>query len=195
MSHIEQFLIENFEIEKKTLFISTDDINIIKEAKKNYNNYNIFHNEKKNIDLAVNYSHGYTYEAFQGLLVDLTILSEAEFVVCTLSSNVCRLVYELMQSQDNNIDAFYRLKSLDNQFHLDTFNTIIKKAKLDHNNQSKQEIQLKNGDLIEMFEFEDRSNRFANDLGNGFMKGKNLRTNLSGLFPSFKVVNYFTNEI
>lgn len=131
-------------------------------------------------------------ETFQGLLIDLKILSEAEYVVCTMTSNVCRYVYELMQGQQRYIDPHYRIKSLDSHFHVHTFNTITKVVVLPHRKAKRNEINLKTGDIIYMPVLHSPTNEYDANLWNGYMKGTNLRTNKRGLFPSYKVKNYYS---
>ncbi len=124
-------------------------------------------------------------------MVDLSILSEAEYVVCTHSSNVCRLVYELMQAQNRLEDAHFRIKSLDTEFFATNFNVMTKVAIKNHKSSNFHEIDLKIGDIIYVFVEQDRQNRYVGNLWNGYTKGKNMQTNRVGLFPTFKVSNYF----
>lgn len=131
---------------------------------------------------------------FQGLLVDLTILSEAEYVVCTHSSNVCRLVYEFMQAQNRPEDAYFRIKSLDNEYFATNFNVMTKVAIKDHKSLNNKEIDLKIGHIIYIFSEQHYKNKNVGNLWNGYTKGKNIQTNKVGLFPSFKVSNYFVCE-
>jgi glycoprotein 6-alpha-L-fucosyltransferase len=53
----------------------------------------------------------YTEESLQGIFADSKILSKCDFVVVTLSSNVGRLVYELLQIEKG--DAAHKLVSVD----------------------------------------------------------------------------------
>ena len=56
-------------------------------------------------------------------IMDMLILSRANFVVGTFSSNFARLVFELMHSIDP--DPFYRFKSLDVPYFIYGFNENI----------------------------------------------------------------------
>lgn len=40
----------------------------------------------------------YSYDSLKNIILDIWLLSESDFLVCTFSSQVCRLAYELMQS-------------------------------------------------------------------------------------------------
>ena len=57
----------------------------------------------------------YTDESLVGVLSDVINLSQCEFLVCTFSSQICRLSFELMQSR--YIDATERYISLDDPFY------------------------------------------------------------------------------
>ena len=130
---------------------------------------------------------------FLRLLVDVQTLSEAEFFVGTFTSNVGRFSYELMQASKRYMDNSFRVKSLDNHFYADYFNTITYKAIRDHFPANKDELELKVGDII-LFRIKENRKYLADsaNLWNGFMLGKNTRTNKKGKIPSFKVVEYYT---
>ena len=52
----------------------------------------------------------YTPDSAQGVILDIYFLSQTDFLVCTFSSQVCRLAYELMQARFP--DASWRFRSL-----------------------------------------------------------------------------------
>jgi glycoprotein 6-alpha-L-fucosyltransferase len=103
-----------------------------------------------------------------------------------------------MQSQQKkSIDPHYRIKSLDNHYYVHNFNTISKVAIIDHypvyyekKDKIKDEIFLRVGDVINIFLLQNFQNFYTGYIHNGYMKGKNLRTNEIGLFPSYKVISY-----
>lgn len=146
-----------------------------------YPNYEFIHQDKKYTKLAVRYWKYNTLSLFHGLLVDLTILSQSEYVICTHSSNIGRLLFEYMYSENRLEDAYLRLKSLDaNYYFVGTRTKIATKEHLAIIDEKSNEIDLKIGDVIYQFE----------SLWNGYIKGKNMRTNKTGLFPSYKTMNY-----
>ncbi len=53
-------------------------------------------------------------DSFKSFILDVYFLSKAEFVVCTQSSNVCRLVYELRHINDPF--ALNKFRSLDDNY-------------------------------------------------------------------------------
>ena len=125
-------------------------------------------------------------------MVDVQTLSEAEFFVGTFTSNVGRFSYELMQASKRYMDNSFRVKSLDNHFYADYFNIITYKAIRDHFPENKGEIELKVGDIV-LFLIKGNREYLGDsaNLWNGFMLGKNTRTNKKGKIPSFKVVEYY----
>ena len=97
-----------------------------------------------------------------------------------------------MQSKKREIDNSYRVKSLDNHFYVDSFNTITKKAISDHTPKSDDEIELRKGDIISSLVKESPIYQaFSANLWNGYMKGTNLRTMKTGIFPTYKVIEFY----
>ena len=195
MKYAKKYFDENYEITERIIYLSTDDTQIIREAKRKYPNYKFYHQNDDYINVAVKYEKILSLSLFQGLLIDLNILAEAEYVICTHSSNVCRLVYEFMQAQDDRVeDAHFRIKSLDNEYFATNFNVMTKVAVKDHEALNSKEIDLKVGHIIYIFSEQHYNNKNVGNLWNGYTKGRNMQTNQVGLFPSFKVTNYFVCE-
>ena len=121
----------------------------------------------------------YSPESAQGVILDIYFLSQCDYLVCTFSSQVCRLAYELMQTRYP--DASWRFKSLDDVYYFGGQNEHLVQALYDHvPRRDLGEIELKKGDLIGL----------AGNHWNGFSKGRNHRNNEEGLFPSYKVKDY-----
>ena len=149
--------------------------------------------DKTRIEKASKYISSFDRDNFLNLLVDVYTLSEAEFFVGTFTSNVARFAYELMQSYKHKIDNSIRVKSLDNHFYVDRFNTITKKAILKHEPKNTDEIELQIDDII-LLHIKENSKylAYSANLWNGFMFGMNQRTKKKGKFPSYKVVEFYT---
>ncbi|CAK5044978.1 unnamed protein product [Meloidogyne enterolobii] len=85
----------------RRIFIATEEPKIvIKEAKKHWNDkYEIFYNK---LEAKYGFEEGdpirYTKDSLLAIMAEIKILVQCQFVVCTFSSNVCRLIYELMQT-------------------------------------------------------------------------------------------------
>lgn len=79
--------------------------------------------------------------------------------------------------QNSYPDASDRFKSLDDIYYYGGQNSHNREAVLAHHPKDHEQIHLNVGDLVGV----------AGNHWNGFSKGKNVRTNQLGLFPSFKV--------
>ncbi|XP_025108914.1 alpha-(1,6)-fucosyltransferase-like [Pomacea canaliculata] len=99
----------------------------------------------------------YTRDGLSAVLVDLHFLSMCDFVVCTFTSNVCRAVYELMQTRHG--DASSKVYSLDSSVYFLTDGDIhYKRAVVNHQATSNEEISLQVGDLVQVQTYVFRSN-------------------------------------
>lgn len=107
--------------------------------------------------------------------IDVYLLSRCEYLVCTFSSNVCRLSYEIMNSA---ADASTRFTSLDDMYYYNNQIRRLNIAILPHKANGPQEMDLQVGDEIEIIR-----NKW-----NGYSKGTHLKTNKTLLYPTFKVI-------
>nr|CAD2153047.1 unnamed protein product [Meloidogyne enterolobii] len=166
---------------KRRLFIATDEPNsVLEEANRKWGNkYEIYHGK---MDLQYGYHHDdperISREALIELLSELRILSNCQFVVCTFSSNVCRLTYELMQTikgdateNVHSLDYFYAEYWFENEMEAVAEYKIIHEYPL-----SPEEIDAEKGDIIVV------KTPVLND---GFIRGKNLHSNREGRFPMY----------
>ncbi|XP_060577595.1 alpha-(1,6)-fucosyltransferase-like [Ruditapes philippinarum] len=95
---------------KRTIFIATDDPGVVKEARQKFSDHTIIND----IDVTVAASKRgtrYQYSSLVGIILDTFLLSMCDYIVCTMTSNICRLAFELMQIR--HIDATTDAKSLD----------------------------------------------------------------------------------
>lgn len=159
----------------RRVFIASDDPKVIPAARNRYPNYEIIGDPA--IAETASVSRRYSDVSLHGIMIDIHLLSLSDFLVCTFSSQVCRVAYELMQTF--YIDAYNRFASLDDVYYYGGQNSHPSIAILEHKPRKSDEIELKVGDLVEVL-----GNHW-----NGFSKARNLRTNSKGLYPSFKVVN------
>jgi glycoprotein 6-alpha-L-fucosyltransferase len=160
---------------KKRVFLASDDPKVIIIAKKRYTEYEII--ADPDIAQTASVSRRYSNLSLQGIIIDIHFLSLCDYLVCTFSSQVCRVAYELMQTRYP--DAYNRFASLDDIYYYGGQNPHPQIVILNHVPKREGEIELKINDEIEVY-----GNHW-----NGFSKGRNLRTSLTGLFPSFKVKN------
>ncbi|ALC49021.1 FucT6 [Drosophila busckii] len=178
MTHVEDYY-RTLEINGTTvvrrIFLASDDAHVIEEARRKYPQYTIIGDPEVARMAAV--STRYTGTALNGIILDIHLLSMSDYVVCTFSSQVCRVAYEIMQTMYP--DAAHRFKSLDDIYYYGGQNPHNRRAVIAHKPRSHEDLQLKVGDLVSV----------AGNHWDGNSKGKNTRTNQGGLFPSFKVVD------
>ena len=97
----------------------------------------------------------------------------SDYIVCTLSSNLGRLAYEIQQQKYP--DGSWRLKSLDDIWYFaggDNLHEVI----LPHTKNNSEEVDLEIEDVI-------------NSLGNhwdGYSKGRVRERDLIGMYPLYK---------
>ncbi|KAH0548864.1 alpha-(1,6)-fucosyltransferase [Cotesia glomerata] len=176
MVKVDQFY-EQLETEPavKRVFIASDDPKVITAARTRYPRYEVIGDPA--IAETASVSKRYSDTSLHGIIIDIHLLSLSDHLVCTFSSQVCRVAYELMQTY--HVDAHDKFTSLDDVYYYGGQNPNPAVAILDHLPRRTEEIELKVGDKVEV-----HGNHW-----DGFSKGRNLRTGITGLFPSFKVEN------
>ncbi|XP_053389248.1 alpha-(1,6)-fucosyltransferase-like [Mercenaria mercenaria] len=110
MEHVDKWFnmhLKNL-FQSRYIYLATDDPDVLKEAENKYANYTFLYDVEAS---TIAKRTRYTEASLKGILFDVHMLSLCDFVICTMSSNVCRLVYELMQLRDG--EASSRILSLD----------------------------------------------------------------------------------
>ncbi|KAK4887716.1 hypothetical protein RN001_003987 [Aquatica leii] len=158
---------------KRRVYIATEDYSVITETKAKYPQYEILHNP--NIPKIPKVNPIHSFDNIFDLILDIHILLRSNLLVCTLSSNLCRLLYTLMET--NYLDGSANVISIDSVYwyHNQEYNK--RKVILSHNAENAAEIDLIPGDIIDVDEYS----------LNGYSLGTNFRTKKTGWFPSFKV--------
>ncbi|CAH8529299.1 unnamed protein product [Schistosoma rodhaini] len=155
---------------KRRVYIATDDPNLFDEAKSKYPNYT-FYGDRGRADSASLFRRK-NEDSIMGVVTDVFALSRTNYLVCTFSSQVCRLAYELMQSNHLELgDASQQFRSLDDIYYFggqqsSPYETII----------SDKENDLSPGDLV----------HFHGNHWNGYAKVEKLNTNRKVMAPAFK---------
>lgn len=157
-------------IEKRRIFLASDDPKVIEEARKKYPHYDVIGDPEIAKIAAV--STRYTDSSLNGIMLDIDLLSRCDFLVCTFSSQVCRVSYEIMQNFYP--DASARFKSLDDIYYYGGQNAHSVEAVLDHESKDHNQINMKAGDFVGV----------AGNHWNGFSKGKSSRTNVRNKYVS-----------
>ncbi|KAF8385778.1 fut-8 [Pristionchus pacificus] len=158
---------------KRRIFIATDDPSVFKEAKEKYPSYEIFGDEG-NANTA-QLDRRYTDSSLLGVITDIQLLSHCSHLVCTFSSQVCRMGYELAQVRQNTRGNEFH--SLDDVYYFGGQQAHEQVAIEKHVAENDREIDMEVGDLLGI----------AGNHWDGFSKGTNRRTGKVGLYPSYKV--------
>jgi len=163
----------------KLVFLATDDSNAVREFRSDFKFFEIM------ADLNSIESAGVMQRKAKAsitrALIDIILLSKADFIVCTFSSQFCRLAYELSQSYDS-VDKSWRFDSLDDLYYFGGQNDNFWKAISNHTSHGVNELTLKEGDQI----------KISGDLKTGYFTGINQRTQKEGMFPAYKVQQEFS---
>jgi len=167
----------------RRVYLATDEEEIWSEAKKTFEPKGfVFVGDPKIADSA-QLTKRYSIQSLKNVIMDIYFLSKSDFIVCTFSSQVCRLAYELMQANNpdmklytKKVDFSQEFYSLDDIYYFGGQRPHNMIAIYDHKTNLDGHINLKAGDVIGI----------AGNHWNGFSLGLNRRTERSGLFPTYK---------
>lgn len=176
MTYVEDYFLQleiNSSFIKRRIYLASDDPHVIEEARKKYPSYDIIGDQDAARMAAV--TTRYTDSSLNGLILDIHMLSLCDYLVCTFSSNICRMAYAIMQTMYP--DASHRFKSLDHIYWFSGQNPHNREVVIAHKPRNHDEIHMKPGDLVGV----------AGNHWDGFSRGTNRRTTQFGIFPSFKV--------
>ena len=121
----------------------------------------------------------YAVDSLRNVILDIWLLSQCDYLVCTFSSQVCRVAYELMQTRAVNgtiPDWSQAFDSLDDIYYFGGQSDHDQIAILKHVSRAEGELDMDIGDTIGI----------AGNHWDGFSKGINRRTFDSGIYPGFK---------
>nr|CAG4648559.1 EOG090X03KK [Polyphemus pediculus] len=175
MIHVDDFynkLEMKQEVDVRRVYLASDDPSVIPEAKKKYPGYEFLGDVTIAKGAAV--ATRYTDASLRGILLDIHMLAHSDYLVCTFSSQVCRLAYEIMQTL--HPDASNKFKSLDDIYYYGGQGPHQQTAILAHKITRPGEISMEVGDVLGI----------AGNHWDGYSKGVNERSKQSGLYPSFK---------
>ncbi|VDK37841.1 unnamed protein product [Dibothriocephalus latus] len=101
MVHVKRFF--------RLVYLASDDPSVFTEAREQYTDYIFLGDQKK--------AKTWSDTTEDAIMTDILALAKSDLLVCTASSNVCRLAYELMLAQQPaNDDATFNSQSLDVRF-------------------------------------------------------------------------------
>lgn len=175
MSYVEEYY-DRLEMQKtvkiRKVFLASDDPSVLPQAKSRYPDY-VFVSDPE-ITRSAGLNKRYTDNSLHGIIVDIHFLSLCDYLVCTFSSQVCRVAYEMMQTM--HADASTYFKSLDDIYYFGGQNGHNMDVVETHVARDFGEIDMEPGDSIGI----------AGNHWDGYSKGINRRTGKTGLFPSYK---------
>lgn len=160
-------------VDKRRVYIATDEPEVVREAMRKYPNYNILSNHELITAEAQKYEN--TNFSSLPIIIQSRLLAKCDYFVFTMSSNLGRKFYEFFL-WDHSDDGKDRSKSLDWRHFEDFEGHQYFNVVMSHNSTNKNEVTVKAGDIIETYRYD----------MNGFMTViKNRKT--IGLIPSFKL--------
>ncbi|CAD5231389.1 unnamed protein product [Bursaphelenchus xylophilus] len=157
---------------KRRVYIATDDPNAVKEAREKYPAYEVY--ADVGIAQSAQLSNRYTDVSLYGVVTDVHMLSRCDYLVCTFSSQVCRVGYELKQVKDG--DVAEKFHSLDDIYYYGGQHGHEQITYERHEKLASNELAMEVGDTIGI----------AGNHWDGWSKGINKRTGETGLYPSYK---------
>ncbi|XP_031449247.1 alpha-(1,6)-fucosyltransferase isoform X3 [Phasianus colchicus] len=168
-----ELLARRMHVDKKRVYLATDDPSLLQEAKSKYPNYEFI--SDNSISWSAGLHNRYTENSLRGVILDIHFLSQADFLVCTFSSQVCRVAYEIMQTLHPDASAYFH--SLDDIYYFGGQNAHNQIAVYAHHPRTADEIPMEPGDIIGV----------AGNHWDGYSKGINRKLGKTGLYPSYKV--------
>nr|XP_037273320.1 alpha-(1,6)-fucosyltransferase-like [Rhipicephalus microplus] len=120
MQHAEEFyssLALRGQPVQKRVFIATDDPEVITEIIQKFPEYKVISNRLSALE-AFDLKARFHNSTLTSVLIDIYLLAESDYLVCTFSSGFCRLAYELMQARyaETGADATPKAVSLDIEY-------------------------------------------------------------------------------
>lgn len=163
--------------ETRRVFLATDDPGVIKEALNEYPNYEFITDEQAT-KLAEHQETRYSRTSLLGVILDIHLLSLTDHLVCTLSSEVCRTAFGLMQA-NRDYDASRQVNSLDYIYLYIEQSEQYYEAVLPHKARKEDEFGFEKGDIIQ------QSKVMLDTLG--LIAAVNNKTGKNGMIPRFKL--------
>ncbi|MCJ8743856.1 hypothetical protein PDJAM_G00099110 [Pangasius djambal] len=176
MLHVEeqfQLMAQRMQLDKKRVYLATDDPSLLQEAKSKYPDYEFI--SDNSISWSAGLHNRYTENSLKGVILDIHFLSQTDFLVCTFSSQVCRVAYEIMQTLHPDASSYF--SSLDDIYYFGGQNAHNQIAIYAHRPRTAEDVALEPGDVIGV----------AGNHWDGYSKGLNRRLGRTGLYPSYKV--------
>jgi glycoprotein 6-alpha-L-fucosyltransferase len=152
---------------KRIVYLATDDPDVWRKEIVPYQKkgYQFICDEAISQTAEPNERH--SFNSLQNIILDVLLLSQCDYLVCTFSSQVCRLAYELMQTKitDERVDWSSAAVSIDDVYYFGGQIFHGKIAIVSHQAKNANEISFKYGDVLGI----------DKDLKNGYNLGENKK--------------------
>ncbi|OQR71819.1 hypothetical protein BIW11_01426 [Tropilaelaps mercedesae] len=129
----------------KRVFVATDEPRVFEDLRANFPDF-VFISNVKSAELANELDTRDHPASLRCLIIDLFLLSQTDKLICTLSSGICRIAYELMQARRS--DATDELVSLDASYFYAYVAAPPVKAIYEHQPVDKSGLYVSVGDCI-----------------------------------------------
>nr|XP_039250584.1 alpha-(1,6)-fucosyltransferase-like [Styela clava] len=177
----EQLLLKNKTI-VPTVYLATEDARVLPELRNKYPTYKFI--TQKVLNVTRKRTDRYVEGGLEGIITDIHFLAKCDYLVCTLSSSVCRTAYDIMTYR--NIDASTQFQSVDTLYRFKRNFFAPWRAIHSHTPYNDGEMELLKEDEIKVsFDPHLPSN-------DGFLRGINKRTGKQGKFPAYKARELLT---
>ncbi|XP_042891882.1 alpha-(1,6)-fucosyltransferase-like [Penaeus japonicus] len=170
-------------VAQRKIFLATDDPEIIPEMKKKYPEYKVVYH-KASLDSTPKKKRK-SESSLRYFLADIYFLSRSDYLVCGMTSNICRLAYELMQAL--HPDASDRASSVDREYFFHYEGGDVAEARFPHKPRRPLEMELRKGDLVDRRDIPSNFVKHPSKR-DGFQWGRNTRTKRRGFYPVFKTI-------
>ncbi|CAH8536011.1 unnamed protein product [Dicrocoelium dendriticum] len=156
---------------ERRVFVATDEPSVFRDMRKKFPTYIILGDPNRASSAGVH--NRLSDDAITGIALDIMLLSKTDYLVCTFSSQVCRLAYELMQSRHADLgDASALVQSLDDSYYFGGQQSNPQEAIIPDPSSG-----LRRGDLVHVL-----GNHW-----NGEAKIKHTQNAIEALVPAFKL--------
>ena len=110
MVHVEEYykvLSYRQKVDVKRVYLATDTKGLLEEAQRRYPDYVFITSNSGTAQFIGEQDDRNSADAIWSILLDLYFLSKSDYLVCTFTSNVCRLAYEMMQAEKTDASNWW----------------------------------------------------------------------------------------
>lgn len=183
---------------QKRVFVATDDPTVITAIRSKFPAYKVISN-RRSAHEAFDMKARAKSSALTGMLIDIHLLAESDYLVCAFSSGFCRVAYELMQARyaKTGADATPKAVSVDVEYFYAYVPFPPRRALYLNTRVFQNELEWtapgvlieRPDDLASLKEAKDK--KYADGFNTGRLAGSRLNGNRA-IFPRFKTVRTYS---